>query len=94
MLYSDLPAARAEHGEFLDAYLSDDARTTVVDAIVADTTSLTTTMELVRRIRTLRDTIDGKDGIRGLRGARVLRRRVRSRERGLPERSAANGFRC
>jgi RND superfamily putative drug exporter len=72
VLYSDLPAARRQNRDFLDAYLSDDARTTVVDAIVADTTSLTTTMELVRRIRTLRDTIDGKDGFRGLRGARVL----------------------
>jgi RND superfamily putative drug exporter len=72
VLYSDLPAARAQNRDFLDAYLSDDARTTVLDAIVADTTSLTTTMELVRRIRTLRDTIDGKDGFRGLRGARIL----------------------
>ena len=72
VLYSDLPAARRQHRDFLDAYLSDDARTTVLDAIVADTTSLTTTMELVRRIRALRDTIDGKDGFRGLRGAQVL----------------------
>jgi putative drug exporter of the RND superfamily len=72
VLYSDLPAARRQNRDFLDAYLSDDARTTVLDAIVADTTSLTTTMELVRRIRTLRDTLDGKDGFRGLRGARVL----------------------
>jgi len=72
VLYSDLPAARAQHRDFLDAYLSDDARTTVVDAIVADTTSLTTTMELVHRIRALRDTIDGKDGFRGLRGAQIL----------------------
>lgn len=72
VLYSDLPAARAQHRDFLDAYLSDDAHTTVLDAIVADTTSLTTTMEIVRRIRTLHDTIDGKDGFRGLRGARVL----------------------
>jgi RND superfamily putative drug exporter len=44
----------------------------VVDVIVADTTSLTTTMDLVGRIRALRDSIDGKDGIRGLRGARLL----------------------
>jgi RND superfamily putative drug exporter len=72
MLYSDLPAARAGHREFLDAYLSADARITVVDAIVADTTSLTTTMELVRRIRTLRDGIESAGGIRGLRGARLL----------------------
>jgi putative drug exporter of the RND superfamily len=72
MLYSDLPAARAQDRDFLGAYLSDDARTTVVDVIVADTTSLTTTMDLVGRIRALRDSIDGKDGIRGLRGARLL----------------------
>jgi len=63
VLYSDLPAARAEHREFLDAYLSPDARTTVVDAIVADTTSLTTTMDLVRQIRALRDRIEVADGI-------------------------------
>jgi putative drug exporter of the RND superfamily len=72
VLYSDLPAARRQNRDFLDAYLSDDARTTVVDAIVADTTSLTTTMDLVGRIRALRDSIDRKDGIRGLRGARLL----------------------
>ena len=89
VLYSDLPAARAEHREFLDAYLSPDARTTVVDAIVADTTSLTTTMELVGRIRALRDRIEVADGIRGLRGAQAAGRRVRGRERGLPARPAA-----
>jgi RND superfamily putative drug exporter len=72
VLYSDLPAARAEHRDFLDAYLSADARTTVVDAIVADTTSLTTTMELVGGIRALRDRIEDAGSIRGLRGARLL----------------------
>jgi RND superfamily putative drug exporter len=72
VLYSDVPAARAEHRQFLDAYLSADARTTVVDAIVADTTSLTTTMDLVGRIRALRDGIERDGGIRGLRGAQVL----------------------
>jgi RND superfamily putative drug exporter len=72
VLYSDLPSARAEHRDFLDAYLSADARTTVVDAIVADTTSLTTTMELVGRIRALRDQIEDGGVIRGLRGARLL----------------------
>lgn len=53
LLYADLDSARVRHGDFLDAYLSRDARTTLVDVILKDTTSLTTAMDLVRSIRAL-----------------------------------------
>jgi RND superfamily putative drug exporter len=66
LLYSDLAAARAEFPDFLDAYLSGDGRTTLVDLIVSDTTSLTSLMEVVRRVRAL-----GTAGARGLDGARI-----------------------
>jgi RND superfamily putative drug exporter len=68
LLYSDLDAARAEHGDFLDAYLSTDTRVTLVDIIPADTTSLTTTMDVVAKIRGLA----ADSAIRQLRDARVL----------------------
>ena len=51
MLYSDLPAARAELGDFLDAYLGTDQRIALVDVFPADSTILTTSMDLVRDIR-------------------------------------------
>ncbi|MEZ4585860.1 MAG: MMPL family transporter [Gemmatimonadales bacterium] len=57
LLYAELDSARAQYGEFLDAYLSADARTTLVDVIPQDSTSLTTTMDLVRDIRRI-----GADG--------------------------------
>lgn len=53
LLYSDLPQARAQYGAFLDAYLSADARTTLIDIIPSDTTSLLSGMELVHRARAL-----------------------------------------
>jgi RND superfamily putative drug exporter len=53
LLYSDLPQARAEYGGFLDAYLSADARTTLIDVIPSDTTSLLSGMTLVHRARDL-----------------------------------------
>ena len=53
LLYSDLPQARAEYGGFLDAYLSADARTTLIDIIPSDTTSLLSGMALVHRARDL-----------------------------------------
>jgi RND superfamily putative drug exporter len=53
LLYSDLDRARAQYGGFLDAYLSADARTTLVDVIPSDTTSLLSGMELVHRVRAL-----------------------------------------
>jgi RND superfamily putative drug exporter len=66
LLYSDLPAARAQYPDLLDAYLSRDARTTLVDVIVSDTTSLTSLMEVVRRVRAI-----GTAGAQGLDGARI-----------------------
>lgn len=53
LLYSDLASARAQMPDFLDAYLSPDARVTLMDVVVKDTTSLTTTMEVTRDVRRL-----------------------------------------
>ena len=49
--YSELDSARAQYGDFIDAYLSRDGRVTLLDLIPADTTSLTSTQELVRSVR-------------------------------------------
>jgi hypothetical protein len=59
---------RAHIGADTLAYLSIDGRMTLVDVIVSDTTSLTTTMELVEELRVLA----GSGEIRQLREARVL----------------------
>ena len=61
LLYSDIDKVRERYGDFVDAYLSIDQRTTLLDVIPADTTSLTTSMDLVRDIRVL-----GDSAIRGL----------------------------
>jgi RND superfamily putative drug exporter len=53
MLYSDLDSARAQFPDFVDAYLSADGRVALLDVIPADTTSLTTGMDVVRRARAL-----------------------------------------
>jgi RND superfamily putative drug exporter len=53
VLYSDLPAARAQFPDFLDAYLSTDRRLTLMDVILADTTSLTTATDVVLHARQL-----------------------------------------
>jgi RND superfamily putative drug exporter len=53
MLYSELPAMRARHSGVLDALLSVDSRMARLDVILADTTSLTTAMDVVRRVRRL-----------------------------------------
>jgi RND superfamily putative drug exporter len=66
VLYSDLPRARKEYPDFLDAYLSRDAGTAMVDIVVSDTTSLTSVMDVVRHIRRM-----GTAGARGLTGARI-----------------------
>jgi RND superfamily putative drug exporter len=66
LLYSDLKAAREEYPDFLDAYLSRDAGTALVDVIISDTTSLLSEMEVVRHIRN-----QGTAGARGLAGARL-----------------------
>jgi len=56
MLYSDLDSARAQLPEFVDAFLSTDGRLALLDVIPADTVSLTTAVELVRRTRELAQT--------------------------------------
>ncbi len=61
MMYSDVDAARARSPEFYDAYLSDDNRTTLMDAFLSDTTSLTNSMDVVERIRAIAGA-----GVRGL----------------------------
>jgi RND superfamily putative drug exporter len=53
LLYSEPDTVRARYPEFLDAYLARDGRTTLMDIIPADTTSLTTTMDVVRDVRRL-----------------------------------------
>ena len=66
VLYSDLPAARAKYSDFLDAYLSTDQRLTLLDVILADTTSLTTATDVVLRARQL-----GRAQLRGTKGMTV-----------------------
>jgi RND superfamily putative drug exporter len=51
-LYSDLDSARAQN-PLVDTYLSADGRLALLDAFPSDTTSLTTSMELVARARAL-----------------------------------------
>ncbi len=51
--YGELDSARAQYGEFIDAYLSRDERVTLLDIIPADSTSLTSTMDLVHRMRAI-----------------------------------------
>jgi putative drug exporter of the RND superfamily len=66
VLYSDMESAREQYPSFVDAYLSTDRRLALLDVIPADTTSLTSAMELVERARAL-----GKSGLRGTRGMNV-----------------------
>ncbi|TFH66824.1 MAG: MMPL family transporter [Gemmatimonadales bacterium] len=66
-LYSDLDSARVDFPA-LDAFLSPDARYTLLDVILSDTTSLTTSMEVVRHTRT----VIASGAIRQLDDARVL----------------------
>ena len=67
LLYSDVDSARARYPEFLDAYLARDGRTTLMDVIPADTTSLTTTMAVVKDVRRLA----ASGHIRQLQGATI-----------------------
>ncbi|MBA2628101.1 MAG: MMPL family transporter [Gemmatimonadales bacterium] len=53
LLYSDIPAAREQYGGFIDGYLSTDQRVALMDVILADTTSLTSAMDVVGRAREL-----------------------------------------
>jgi RND superfamily putative drug exporter len=66
VLYSDLPAARARFPDFLDAYLSTDRRLTLLDVILADTTSLTTATDVVLHARQL-----ARAQLRGTRGMTI-----------------------
>jgi RND superfamily putative drug exporter len=68
LLYSDLDSARVKHRDFLNAYLSRDARTTLVDVILRDTTSLTSAMDVVAKARAL----VASHAIRHLNDSRVL----------------------
>jgi RND superfamily putative drug exporter len=53
MLYGNVESARAQSPEFYSAYLSTDARTTLMDVLLADTTSFTSSMDVARSIRAL-----------------------------------------
>jgi RND superfamily putative drug exporter len=67
LLYSDVDRARARYPELLATFLSRDARTTRLTAVLHDTTSITGSMDVVRRIRRLRDA-----GISGLDDTEIL----------------------
>ncbi len=67
LMYSDPTRARAKYGDFLSAYLSDDSRTTLMDVVLTDSTSLTDAMDVVRRIRSV-----AHSGVQGLDSVRVL----------------------
>lgn len=67
-LYSEPDTARARYPDFLDAYLSVDGRMTLMDVILSDTTSLTTSMDVVRDVRSIVASAE----IRQLRDSRVL----------------------
>lgn len=61
MFYGNIEAARARAPEFFSAYLSYDNRSTLFDVILSDTTSFTSSMDVVRRLRAVRSEIPGLD---------------------------------
>jgi RND superfamily putative drug exporter len=67
VLYSNMDDARAQYGAFLDAYLSRDQRVALIDVVLRDTTSLTSSMDLSRRARVL-----ARDPPKQLRQARIV----------------------
>jgi RND superfamily putative drug exporter len=67
MLYSNSRAVRERYPQFMNAYLSADNRTTLIDLIPADTVSLTGQMDAARRVRAVIHR-----GIRGLQDADIL----------------------
>jgi len=67
LLYSDLASAREQFPDFLDAYLGRDGRTTLLDVVVNDTTSLTSAMDVTRRVRQL-----AANPPKALKGATIL----------------------
>jgi RND superfamily putative drug exporter len=66
VLYSDLDAVRTKYSGFLDAYLSQDHRLSLMDVILSDSTSLTSAMDVVARARQL-----GQENLRGTKGMKV-----------------------
>jgi RND superfamily putative drug exporter len=68
MFYGDIERARARSPDFFSAYLSADNRTTLMDVILSDTTSFTSSMDVVRRIRGVRSEISGLDSAEVLLG--------------------------
>jgi putative drug exporter of the RND superfamily len=66
-LYANLAAARARSPDFYSAYLSEDAHTTLMDVLLADSTSFTSSMDVVRRIRRI-----AGEGLPSLEGVDVL----------------------
>lgn len=67
LLYSEPDSVRIKYPDFLDAYLGRDNRTTLMDVILADSTSLTTAMTVVSDVRK----IAASGTIKQLKGARV-----------------------
>jgi RND superfamily putative drug exporter len=67
LLYSDLDRARARHGDQLNSLLSLDGRTTRMTVLLNDSTTITSSMDVVRRIRAIRDA-----GVPGLDSVRIL----------------------
>ena len=53
LFYSEPDSVRAQYPDFLDAYLGRDGRTTLVDVILTDSTTLTTAMDVVRDVRVM-----------------------------------------
>ena len=67
LLYSEPDTVRARYPDFLDAYLANDGRTTLLDVILSDTTSLTTAMDVVHDVRVMA----GSGSIKQLKGATI-----------------------
>lgn len=63
ILYSNVDAARARAPAFYDAYLSANNQVTLMDVLLADTTSLTSSMDVVRTLRRLRADLPGLDSL-------------------------------
>ncbi len=61
MLYGDLKLARERHPEVMEAHVSRDGRTALMDVILTDSATVATGMEVVRRIRGM-----AKGGVAGL----------------------------
>ena len=61
MLYSDLAVARERYPELVEAYVSEDGRTALMDVILTGTATPSDGLDVVRRIRTI-----AASGVRGL----------------------------